>query len=270
MRCFRWLLLGAVVAVAASALELSARGQDKDKDKDKTKAAREGDVSEGFTVLFNGKDLDAWRLPVNDNNHWKLLKDGLLDYDGLSQAKGEKHLWTRKAFRDFVLRVDWRVKNDSRLVQRVPLMEPDGRIKKDAKGKERTFEVENDVQAGILLRGREKNRVNIGKWPIGSGQVGPARPDPNTPPEVRAASTPKEKADNPPGEWNTFEITVKGDHVAVKLNGKEVIADAPLPEPHKQGSVGLEHGGVYDLARRRWKTPPSLVQFRSIAIKELK
>jgi hypothetical protein len=274
MRCFRGLLLGIVVAVLASALGLSAAGQDQGKGKDKDKlakdkAGRDGVIPEGFTVLFNGKDLDAWRLPRDDKNHWKLLKEGLLDYDGLSQAKGEKHLWSRKPFRDFVLVVDWRLKNEPGFLQRVPLLAPDGQIKKDAQGRERTVEID-DVRAGVLLRGRERNRINIGKWPVGSGQVGPARPEPGTPPEVRAACTPKEKADNPPGEWNTFEITVKGDRVAVKLNGKEVIADAPLPESHREGPIGLEHDGTYDAARRRWKSAPSLVQFRNIAVKELK
>jgi hypothetical protein len=273
MRCFRWLWPGVFATVVASILGLSAGGQDQGKGKEKDKliadrAARDGVIPEGFTVLFNGKDLDAWRLPKNDNNHWK-LKDGLLDYDGQSQAKGEKHLWSRKAYRDFVLRLDWRLKNEPGFLQMVPLLEPDGRVKKDTQGRERRVEV-NDVQAGVLLRGKEKDRVNIGKWPIGSGQVGGVRPDPNTAAEVRAACTPKEKADNPPGEWNTFEITVKGDRVSVKLNGKDVIADAPLPEAHREGPIGLEHCGTYDTARRRWRSPPSLVQFRNICVKELK
>ena len=35
--------------------------------------------------------------------------------------------------------------------------------------------------------------------------------------------------DKPRGEWNTFEITMKGDRLWVKLNGEEVIKDAQLP-----------------------------------------
>jgi hypothetical protein len=272
MRRFRWLFPGAAAVVATAVLSLFAAGQGTNKntqDKKNVKPTGTKDTSlpEGFISLFNGKDLEAWRIPKGDNDHWKLTEE-LIDYDARSAARGEKHLWSRKAYRDFVLLLDWRLKNDPGRLQLVPLLEPDGRPRKDARGRERTIELD-DLRAGVLLRGKEKNRVNIGKWPIGSGQIGSARPDPSLSPTVRAACTPKEKADNTLGEWNTFEITVKGDRVAVKLNGKEIIADAPLPEWHKEGPIGLEHCGSLD-PRGRWKDPPSLVQFRNIAIKELK
>ncbi len=40
---------------------------------------------EGFTSLFNGKDLTNWKVPDGDNGHWKVL-NGVIDYDALSQA----------------------------------------------------------------------------------------------------------------------------------------------------------------------------------------
>jgi hypothetical protein len=90
------------------------------------------------------------------------------------------------------------------------------------------------------------------------------------PPEVRAAVTPKVKADNPRGEWNTFEITMKGDRLSVKLNGKDVIGNAQLPGVPAEGPIGLQHHGSFDPKTKQWKGPPSLVQFRNIAIKEVK
>ena len=28
---------------------------------------------EGYTSLFNGKDLNGWKIPEGDNGHWKVL-----------------------------------------------------------------------------------------------------------------------------------------------------------------------------------------------------
>ena len=75
-----------------------------------------------------------------------------------------------------------------------------------------------DVDSGIYLRGSAKSQVNIWMWPIGSGEVYGYRMDKKMPPEVRAGVTPKKKMDRPRGEWNTFEITMKGDRLWVKLH----------------------------------------------------
>ncbi len=48
-------------------------------------------------------------------------------------------------------------------------------------------------------------------------------------PEVRAGVTPKQRADKLLGEWNAFEITMKGDRLTVVLNGKTVIQNAQFP-----------------------------------------
>ena len=89
-------------------------------------------------------------------------------------------------------------------------------------------------------------------------------------PEQRAAVTPMVKADNPHGEWNTYEITMKGDRVSVKLNGKQVLKNAQLPGVPKVGPIALQHHGAWNEKQKRWTSPPSLVQFRNIYIKELK
>src|SRR5205807_1168688 len=135
---------------------------------------------------------------------------------------------------------------------------PDGSTKKDADGKEVRVEIE-DVDSGIYLRGSDKAQVNIWCWPVGSGEVWGYRTDRKMPPEVRAAVTPKVKADRPRGEWNTFEITMKGERLWVKLNGKEVIRDALLPGVPRAGPIALQHHGRWDNRTKRWSGPPSLV-----------
>jgi hypothetical protein len=87
------------------------------------------------------------------------------------------------------------------------------------------------------------------------------------PPEVKAAVTPKYNADKDIGQWNTFEITVRGDVVSVVLNGKLVIDKAKLPGLPGKGRLALQHHGSF--RDGKWMGPPSLVQFRNIYIKEM-
>jgi hypothetical protein len=223
---------------------------------------------EGFTSLFDGKNLDDWKIPEGDNGHWK-VKDGVIDYDAKSEAKGDPSIWTKKSFKDFTLQLDWRFKNEPGHKHLVPVILPSGDHKLDSAGKEEQVEIE-DLDSGVYLRGSSKSQVNIWMWPIGSGEVYGYRMDKKMPPEVRAGVTPKKHADRPKGEWNTFEITMKGDRLTVKLNGEEVIADAKLPEVPAEGPIALQGHGRWDADKKSWTAAPSLVQFKNIYIKELK
>ena len=252
MKGCRWLLAGVALLLAAAA----------------GAGAADADAPEGFTPLFNGKDLTGWKVPAGDNGHWK-VKDGVIDYDARSEAKKGKDLWTQKSYRDFVLLIDWRLKTEPGLKRPVSYIGPDGEEVKGPDGKPKQVVID-DVDSGIYLRGSQKSQVNIWMWPVGSGEVWGYRTDKNLSPEVRAGVTPKKHADRPRGEWNTFEITMRGDRLTVKLNGEEVISNARLPGVPKVGRIGLQHHGSFDAKTGKWTGPPSLVQFRNIAIKELK
>ena len=65
--------------------------------------------AQAFTPLFNGTSFDGWIVPKGDNGHWKIV-DGVIDYDAQSEAPGDKNLWTKSEYADFVLRVEWRIK----------------------------------------------------------------------------------------------------------------------------------------------------------------
>jgi hypothetical protein len=153
-------------------------------------------------------------------------------------------------------------------MNKVPVILPDGSHKKDDSGKEMKIEIE-DLDSGIYLRGQDKAQVNIWMWPIGSGEVYGYRMDKKMPPEVRAGVTPKKHMDKPRGEWNTFEITMKGDRLWVKLNGETVIENAQLPGVAKEGRLALQHHGGWSEKNGGWTGPPSVVQFRNVSIKEL-
>src|SRR5438128_1200701 len=196
----------------------------------------ENEPPEGFTLLFNGKDLTGWQglveLPersklspeqlaekqkeANDKflPHWT-VKDGILLYDGRGQS-----LQTTKDYANFELWVDWKIgpKGDS----------------------------------GIYLRGNPQ--VQIWDNPIGSGGLFNNQKNPKDP---------IKKADKPIGEWNTFRILMRGDKVTVHLNGELVVDNVPLenywergkPLPAK-GPIELQHHGD-----KLW--------FKNIYIKEL-
>jgi hypothetical protein len=238
--------LAAVAAVAAAALA-APRAQ------------------AGFTPIFNGKDFSGWKVPAGDNGHWKVI-DGVIDYDAESEAAGDKSLFTEREYGDYVLRLDWRIKETPYVNPGVPIILSNGSHKKGADGKEIRLSVP-DSDSGVYMRGSSKAQVNIWCWPVGSGEVYGYRTDNAMPAEVRAGVTPKRNADRDIGAWNTFEITMRGDRLTVVLNGEEVISNAQLPGVPARGPIALQHHGAKKGGA--WVSPPALVQFRNIAIKEL-
>jgi hypothetical protein len=230
-----------------------------------TALAADNEPPPGFKALFNGKDLTGWKVPAGDGGHWKVL-DGVIDYDAQSEAPGDKSLWSEREFGDFVLRIDWRIKATPFVNPNVPYILPDGTHARDIHGKELKFALP-DSDSGIMLRGSVQNQVNIWCWPIGSGEFYGYRMDPKMPSSVRAGVTPRTQADKPVGEWNRYEITVRGDRVTVVLNGKTVIPDAQLPGMAARGTVGLQHHGSQ--SNGKWTSSPSLLQFKNIFVQEL-
>jgi hypothetical protein len=226
-----------------------------------------GADSDGFTPLFNGKDFTGWTVPEGDGGHWKVV-DGMIDYDAQSEAKGDKDLWTEREYGDFVLKLDWRLKEAPYINKNVPYILPDGTHAKDIHGKPLKLALP-DADSGVFLRGDGHYQINIWCWPIGSGEIYSVRMDPKTPPEVRAAVTPRHQADKPVGEWNHFDITAKGKTVTVVLNGVTVLEGATIPDIPAKGRLALQHHGGKNSAGE-WAGPPSLVQFKNIEIKELK
>jgi hypothetical protein len=59
---------------------------------------------EGFTSLFNGKDLTGWKTDEKQAAVWKVQDDSIY-YAG----KGGRNLATAKNYKDFELWVDWKI-----------------------------------------------------------------------------------------------------------------------------------------------------------------
>ena len=213
----------------------------------------------GYTALFNGKDLAGWQASVAHSvgykkaikltseerakaqtavneralPHWT-VQEGVLVNDG---KKGSADLSTVKDFTDFDLFVDWKI-------------EPRG-------------------DSGIYLRGIPQVQIwdadhidakqfakDFGK---GSGSLWNNKKD----------NVPLVKADNPPGEWNTFHIVMKGEKVWVDLNGKRVVDGVAL-ENNWIREMPLPKSGPIDLQTHfKADGQPGHVWFKNIYVKEL-
>ena len=210
---------------------------------------------EGFTALFNGKDLTGWQgvVPMNQRtgnqaemeakhkkadekvlSHWKVV-DGILTYDG----KGDS-LQTVKDYGDFELWVSWKIEKngDSGLYLR---------------GQPQVQIWDSDNSPGA--RGEDKNSGSGGLW--------------NNPPQPGKTSKeigkmPLKKADRPLGEWNTFHIIMKGDNVTVYLNDELVVDNKPLANYWEKGKP-LPATGPIELQHHGDK-----LWFKNIYVKELK
>jgi hypothetical protein len=215
--------------------------------------------------IFNGKDLTGWKIPEGDNGHWKVV-DGVIDYDAGSEGK-DKNLWTVKAYKNFVAKIDWRIKATPFISKNMKIVMPDGHNKLDEKGQEINLTAP-DSDSGFILRGSGKAQLNIWCWPVGSGEMYGYRTDEKMSPAIKAAATPKMNADHDIGQWNTFEVTVQGSTVTLLNNGKLVIDKITLPDLPAEGPLGLQHhGGVKDGV---YTGIPALVQFRNVYVKELR
>ncbi len=221
------------------------------------------DAAHGIVSLFNGKDLTGWTSKQPGNHDWSVV-DGVIDCNPKGEAMGDRELWTTKEYADFELWVDWRIKESPFVNKKARIILPDGSYKKDDSGNVMTVAAPN-TDSGVFLRGQHKSQVNIWCWPVGSGEVWGYRTDPSFDAKVHAGVTPKVKADKAIGDWNTFHIIMKGDHLTVTLNEKLIIDDAQLPGVPRQGPLALQ----LHSERKDGEWGASLVQFRNIRIKEL-
>ena len=195
---------------------------------------------EGFTALFNGKDLTGWKgLVANPKaraamspeklaaeqakadermrQHWKVV-DGTLVFDGKGKA-----LCTAKDYGDFEMYVDWKIHKGG--------------------------------DSGIYLRGAPQVQIwDTARWPEGSGGLYNNQKNPKKPLVC---------ADNPPMQWNRFRIKMIGDRVWVWLNGVKVV-DNTVMENYWERSKPIYPTGQIELQNHG-----STLWFRNIYIREI-
>jgi len=160
--------------------------------------------------LFNGEDLSGWEYFLIDED--ATMKDVWSVKDGILICKGEPmgYLATKKEFENFKLVVVWRwapgkEPGNSGVLLRItgePMMLPkcvEAQLKSGGAGDIWAFQ--GFSVGGDSDRFRKASNAKIGDF------MGVSKITGN---------------DTDPGEWNEYEITLNGDKLTLKVNGKLV------------------------------------------------
>ena len=178
---------------------------------------------EGFTALFNGKNLDGW---------WGLGTTHYNKYRDLSPDELEK--MKEKSRED--IRKHWRVENGELVNDGHGLYLSTNTFYGD-------FELLVDYKtvakadSGIYLRGIPQVQIwdytkEGGKWGIGADKgSGGLWNNPKGSP----GKDPLVLADKPFGQWNHFRIRMVGSRVDVWLNGRHVVKEAEMANYFERG-----------------------------------
>jgi hypothetical protein len=219
MRCALLCLAGLAVCLLVRADETPEPGLNK--------------PPEGFTALFNGKDLTGWQRPGGNKGNWAVEK-GVLYVN----KTGGAWLFTDKEYSDFELRLQFKVPKggNSGVALRSPL-----------KGDPAYVGMEIQILDDAGHKGLQK-------WQHTGSIYG----------VVPSAKQPTK----PLGEWNSYRIVCKGRQVTVELNGEKIV-DANLDD-YKEKHAKAHPGILRDKGHLGLQEHGGRVEFRNIFIKELK
>jgi hypothetical protein len=175
-----------------------------------------GPSGDGWVTLFDGRDLNSW-YTIGDAN-WR-VENGAAVADKLA-GKQQGFLMTNGEYRDFQLRAE--------------------------------FWASDDANSGIYMRCGNPQVVN--DKICYEANIFDRRPDPSF---GTGALTNIAKVDPMPkagGKWNTYDITLRGDHIVLVLNGVKTvdIRDSKF----SNGRIGLQYGA-------------GVVKFRKVQIRPL-
>ena len=151
-------------------------------------------AEEGFTQIFNGKNLDGWKL-VGGRGPGYVVQDETI----ICPANGGANLFTEKEYSNFILRFD---------VKLTPAANNGVGIRAPYEGDAAYMGMEIQV-----LDNEHKVYEKLQPWQYHGSVYG-----------IFPAKRGFQKA---PGEWNTEEIKADGRHITVTLNGT-VIVDEDL------------------------------------------
>jgi len=191
----------------------------------------------GFVPLFNGKDLTGWHVQGGDPSKWTTGGGSIV-----CNGKGGGWLSTDKEYGDFTLKMDWKI-------------EPGGNSGVALRFPSQGLPAYEGMEVQIL--DDKAPAYKKGGFAQFTGSIfGQVEPDES------------KKKLNPPGQWNSYEITCQGPLVVIALNGVEISrvdldketngADGrkPLSQRPRKGLIGMQ-------------SYTGRVEFRNILIREI-
>jgi hypothetical protein len=166
--------------------------------------------------LFDGKTLDGWE---GSEKVWRVV-DGVIVGGSLEGNKQNEFLATKKSYKDFVLKLEWKLVG-----------------------------TEGFVNSGVQIRSRRidkpANEMKGYQADIGKGYTGCLYDESRRNKMLIKADDAVIKATEKPGEWNHYEIRCEGPRVVLKVNGTQTIDYTEEDKTLEQeGLIGLQiHGG---------------------------
>jgi HEAT repeat protein len=195
-----------------------------------------GEVSEGFTPLFNGRDLEGW----TGGGAGYGAEDGKIV---VRPERGGGNLYTEKEYSDFVLRFEFRLTPaaNNGLGVRAPL---------EGDAAYAGMEIQILEDGSPVYWGLQPYQYHGSIYGVVPARRGVLRPV---------------------GEWNREEVTVRGRRVTVEVNGVTVV-DADLDEASAGGTTdGREHPGLRRSSGRiGFLGHGSALEIRNVRIRELR
>lgn len=198
------------------------------------------EVEEGFTSLFNGKDLSGWVYGKAGNGPNKSGEGYRVENGAIyCTVKDGGNLYTEKEYGDFVFRFEFKL----------------------TEGANNGIGIRAPLTGDSAYQGMEIQVLDD------NGYKGKLRPEQHHGSiyDVVAAKTGHLKAT---GEWNEEEIMAKGRQITIKLNGATIV-DANLDDV-KDPAVLKKHPGLANKSGHiGFLGHGARVEFRNLRIKEL-
>ncbi len=191
---------------------------------------------EGFTALFNGRDLAGWTGEAKGY----AAEDGKIV---IHPDRGGGNLCTEKEYGDFVFRFEFKLTPaaNNGVGIRAPL---------EGDAAYAGMEIQILEDGSPVYRDLQPYQFHGSIYGVAPARRGVLRPV---------------------GEWNTEEISVRGRRVAVTVNGTRIV-DADLDKAAEGGTI--DHNDHPGLKRERghigFLGHGSIVEFRNIRVRELK
>ncbi|MBK8502256.1 MAG: DUF1080 domain-containing protein [Saprospiraceae bacterium] len=196
----------------------------------------DSEISAGFQTIFNGINLDGW---VGNKTDYVVENGEIIIYPGGSGGSG--NLFTEKEYDNFILRFEFMLTPGANngLGIHAPL-EGDAAYL----GKEIQI-LDNSSPIYAELKDYQYHGSVYGIVPAKKGELKPV------------------------GEWNSQEVSVKGNQIWVILNGRRILFD-DLNNATRNGTLdGKEHPGLQKLKGHiGFLGHGSEVHFRNIRIKQ--